>query len=330
MKDRLFAVSERLHGVGQAHARACAVDEKLRQRLPRHGRRAKEHAAEAIEAEPSAPAMVKREACRVVGRDHEADESKQAEAVVQNRRVVHPAAEVVKQLTYICRRQKVNLNKIDRAIGNQRTRLLCCEEMIFPNDSGYKRFYSPLFSARLCTNMALFALSKFDTPERLTVGIYDPDAQCTDLVSFVLKYTGNACIITDNEDVFYDELNTIAEETGACAVVTHHREQLSNCDLVIAPFEIEENLPVRNDAVILTNGRPKENIKGFVYFRYCFKMPNGFALLRPEGLSEEYFCSALYTLGSQYELGSIVPDLCRNDTEAQTVKSLCSYLARFA
>ena len=185
----------------------------------------------------------------------------------------------VKQLTYICRRQKVNLNKIDRAIGNQRTRLLCCEEMIFPNDSGYKRFYSPLFSARLCTN---------------------------------------------------DELNTIAEETGACAVVTHHREQLSNCDLVIAPFEIEENLPVRNDAVILTNGRPKENIKGFVYFRYCFKMPNGFALLRPEGLSEEYFCSALYTLGSQYELGSIVPDLCRNDTEAQTVKSLCSYLARFA
>ncbi len=177
----------------------------------------------------------------------------------------------VKQLAYICRRQKVNLNKIDRAIGNQRTRLLCCEEMTFPNDSGYKRFYSPLFSARLCTNMALFALSKFDTPERLTVGIYDPDAQCTDLVSFVLKYTGNACIITDNEDVFYDELNTIAEETGACAVVTHHREQLSNCDLVIAPFEIEENLPVRNDAVILTNGRPKENIKGFVYFRYCFK-----------------------------------------------------------
>ena len=40
----------------------------------------------------------------------------------------------VKQLTYICRRQKVNLNKIDRAIGNQRTRLLCCEEMTFPND----------------------------------------------------------------------------------------------------------------------------------------------------------------------------------------------------
>ena len=75
--------------------------------------------------------------------------------------------------------------------------------------------------------------SQFDTPERLTVGIYDPDAQCTDLVSFVLKYTGNVCIITDNEDVFYDELNTIAEETGACAVVTHHREQLSNCDLVI-------------------------------------------------------------------------------------------------
>ena len=66
---------------------------------PRHGCGSKEHAAEAIEAEPSAPAMVKREACRVIRRDHEADESKQAEAVVQNRGVVHPAAEVVKQLS---------------------------------------------------------------------------------------------------------------------------------------------------------------------------------------------------------------------------------------
>lgn len=88
--------------------------------------------------------------------------------------------------------------------------------------------------------MALFALSKFDTSERLTVGIYDPDAQCTDLVSFVLKYTGNVCIITDNEDVFYDELNTIAEETGACAVVTHHREQLSNCDLSLHRLKLKK------------------------------------------------------------------------------------------
>ena len=65
-------------------------------------------------------------------------------------------------------------------------------------------------------------------------------------------------------------------------------------------------------------------------FRGGGDLPGGGARGRPEGLSEEYFCSALYTLGSQYELGSIVPDLCRNDTEAQTVKSLCSYLARFA
>ena len=50
--------------------------------------------------------MVKREACRVVGRDHEADEREQAEAVVQNRRVVHPAAEVVKQLTYIVQNRR--------------------------------------------------------------------------------------------------------------------------------------------------------------------------------------------------------------------------------
>lgn len=102
----LFAVSERLHGIGQTHARACAVDEKAGKVLPRHGCGSKEHAAEAIEAEPSAPAVVKREARRVIRRDHKADECEQAEAVVQNRRVVHPAAEVVKQLTYIVQNRR--------------------------------------------------------------------------------------------------------------------------------------------------------------------------------------------------------------------------------
>ena len=55
-------------------------------------------------------------------------------------------------------------------------------------------------------------------------------------------------------------------------------------------------------------------------------MPNGFDALKPDELSEEYFCSALYTLGAQYELGSIVPLNCCGKYGSQTVNSLSELL----
>lgn len=244
--------------------------------------------------------------------------------------IKHARGVGVKQLTYINRSGRLCLDKIDKAIGSQRTRLLCCENICFPKNSGYKRFYSPLFSARLSGNMAVQALSLCKNAKKMNVAVYDPDAGSTGLAGSLLEYTNNVSVITDNPEPYYEEINAIADETGACAVVTHSRNQLLNCNLIVAPFEIEEKLPVSSETVVLTAARPKNNVSGLVYFRYNFKMPNGFALLKPEGLSEEYFCSALYTLAAQYELGSIVPDLCCNENEAQTVKSLCAYLERFA
>ena len=84
------------------------------------------------------------------------------------------------------------------------------------------------------------------------------------------------------------------------------------------------------EALVLTTGCPKVPSGGLVYYKYHLRMPNGFDLLKPKDFDEEYFCSALYTLASQYELGSIVPLLCRNYSSSQTVKSLCAYLNRFA
>ena len=64
----------------------------------------------------------------------------------------------LKHVTYISYSGQVKLDKTDKIIGSQRSRLLCSDKLIFPHHSGYKRFSSPSFSARLCTNTALSIL----------------------------------------------------------------------------------------------------------------------------------------------------------------------------
>ena len=85
-------------------------------------------------------------------------------------------------------------------------------------------------------------------------------------------------------------------------------------------------MPLNPSATVLTVGEPDAPLNGEIYFSYSFRMPNGFADIKPPELSEEYFCSALYTLGAQYELGTIVPLSCNGKTGAQTVKSLSNLL----
>ncbi len=236
----------------------------------------------------------------------------------------------VKHITYTSYNGKINIGKIDKYIGTQRNRLLCAEEYGFPKESGYKRFYSPKFASRLCTNMALKILEKCKNSENITLGLYDPEGSLHGYLARVLEFCCEVYVITDCTEGYRAELDAVMDEFGATAVITKQREELGRCDFIIAPDEIAENLPVREDALVLAARSPKVGTKGLVFSKYYFKMPNGFDKIKPPELSEDYFCSALYTLGSQYELGSIVPTMCSNGSSSQTVQSICAYLERFA
>ena len=232
----------------------------------------------------------------------------------------------IKHVTYTSYSGKVKLAKIDRIIGAQRNHLLCSENLKFPVNSGYKRFFSSEFTSRLCTNMALSVIKSSNCPENLKLGIYDPDGKTPDFLFCVLNYCSDVTVVTQNTEPYYCELRRAMDEFGASAVITSQIQDLDDCKLVVAPCVIKESLPVRGDAVVLTNGCPKVHMGGLIYYKYYLRMPNGFDLIKPNELDEEYFCSALYTLASQYELGSIVPTVCRNFSSSQTVKSLCAYV----
>lgn len=232
----------------------------------------------------------------------------------------------LKKITYTSYSGKIKLDKTDHIIGAQRSRLLCSDKLRFPEDSGYRRFYSTEFSARLCTNMALSILKEFKYPEKIKVGIYDPDGDSHDFLFHVLNLCSDVTVVTNNGEAYQYELDRAMDELGASAIVTKNTDDLSKCELVVAPCVIEEKLPLKSDTLVMTVENPKVPTSGLVYYKYYLKMPNGFDSIKPQELEEDYFCSALYTLAFQYELGSIVPTLCRNFSTSQTVKSLCAGL----
>ena len=219
---------------------------------------------------------------------------------------------------------EVKLEKADEAVGMQRGRLLCSDRLEFPPRSGYKRFSSAAFSSRLCTNFALSVLDGGQADVR--VALYDPDAACADLLPHLLACCGDVTAVTDCFEPYLCAADRALEELGAAAVITRRREELSGCGLVIAPRPVREPLPLCEKAVVLTAGKPLVSLNGSVLWRYHFKMPDGFADIKPEELSEEYFCSALYTLGSQFELGSIVPLSAQGERGSCDAKALAAIL----
>ena len=232
----------------------------------------------------------------------------------------------LRHITYTSYSGEVRLDRADRIIGAQRSQLLCSEKLIFPMRSGYRRFFSRSFSSRLCTNMALEALRLCPTAADLRCGIYDPKGVASDYLLHSLNYCVNPVVIEGDNGIYSLAGERALTELGAPVTVTRNLSELERCDFVLAPSGINAPLPLKPEAVVLTAGEPSTQINGEVYYSYSFRMPNGFDALKPDELSEEYFCSALYTLGAQYELGSIVPQSCVGKCGSQTVNSLAELL----
>lgn len=227
----------------------------------------------------------------------------------------------IRKITYYAYGEKIKYDKIFQIAGDSSYNILCSESLKFPENCELKRFDDKTFLKRLCTNFALAVLSKSDNSEKLKIGLYDPDGVQFDLLPHLMNYSSNVAVVTNSPNNYYDVLEVIMEEMGACAIVTMNENELKNCDLVIAPQRINRLIEFNEKALILTVGRPKVDVKGNLYYKYYIKMPNGFDRIKPEDLSNEYFCSALYYVAKQHRLGSIIPQLCGNFSFTQTVKS---------
>lgn len=224
---------------------------------------------------------------------------------------------------------RVKLDKLDCILGANHKNILCPDNIKFPIESGFHKFESDIFASRLCTNMGLEILRNCHFTDDIHLGIYDTNGNSADFLLYALKYCSNITIITNAREIYSEQLDRAMNELGATAVISDKDEDLTDCNFIIAPEIINHTLPIKSESVVLTNRKPSAYISASVYYNYIFKVPNGFDKIKPAELSDEYFCSALYILENQYELGSIIPKMCCNSSVSQTVKSLSAYMDTF-
>lgn len=227
---------------------------------------------------------------------------------------------------YITKNGRINLDKLNKIVGNQRSRILCCNNISFPNESGFIKFNSNALRTRLCTNMAYGIISSIPNAVKLNIGIYDLNAEISDFLMLALECCKNVTVVTNEYETYRCRLDMALDEMGATAIVTNRPEDLSECDLVIASGEITESLPVKNNTVILASAKPKARQNGTVYYKYYFKIPEIIEKIKPEELDTEYFCSALYSLEGMHSLGSVMPYLCTGNNCSQTLKSMSAII----
>lgn len=233
----------------------------------------------------------------------------------------------LRHITYTSRNGKVDWGRLNVMIGNQRNHLLCSEQIILPGEIGFRRFQNNEFKIRLASNLAIYILSKLED-NNIKTGLYDVKGEHAEILPYVIKYTANPVVITDNPAGYECVIDRIYEETGATVQLTNNRINLMDCPMIIAPEQICENLPLSGDTIVLCSTSPAVCLPGMVYYNYHFRMPNQFAEIKPEELNEEYFCGALYTKADQFELGSIVPTFCSNPNSTQTRASILDYLQK--
>ncbi len=232
----------------------------------------------------------------------------------------------LRHVHYINRTGKVDWNRLGRIIDSGRKGILCSDEVVFPEDSGFTRFENGEFKSRLCVNLGLFVENRLGG--RVPLAFYDPRGENTALIKDVVSCCGDVTVVTDNLTLYNERCEELTGELGASVHCSENRALLGNCPLVLAPTRINGLLPLSDEAVVLTSAPPTVCVHGFVYFDYSFRMPNFFDRIKPDDLSEEYFAGALYSRAYQRELGSIVPTSCSNLTSSQTASSIEKYLLR--
>lgn len=204
--------------------------------------------------------------------------------------------------------KKINWKRIKNTIGSARHELLCAENTELPENMGFSRFNSKQLIKRLSENTAMSALINAKiNPRKLKLTLYDKRGQYSDFAQLLTGFTTNLKVITGAMDFYTDETDRIMEEQGCCVTAYDDIRRGFPCDVFLSPELIDRYIPSSAETLIITSCKPAVPIKGKIIFDYNFDLPDCYKQLKPESIDDKYFACALYSKGSVYNLGSVVP-----------------------
>lgn len=230
-------------------------------------------------------------------------------------------------ITYYKYKDKIKWSKIRELVGNEGKYILCSKDILFPPNSGLKRYKTNLLKERIVENTALEIIKRCkNSAENIEVGLYDPDGKKSHIIKDLLKYVGKLTIVTNATEDYYEVYKKIICDTGAVIVLKKNVTALKGCNIVIAPQKIKESLPVNDNTVVLTSEQPAVCQTGIVYSSYIVALSESYKKIKPHSLSDEYFAQALYDKGRQYRLGSVLPILCISNSGNATIDGISSFI----
>lgn len=225
--------------------------------------------------------------------------------------------------------RNVKWEKIKELAGNESKNILCNKNVVFPQDSGLRRYTTNLLKERIAENTAIEVLKKCKVPtENIEIGLYDPNGKKTELVENLMKYTGRLTVVTDAKSDYYKVYKHIIRNTGAVLLLKKDVSSLRDCNIVIAPHKIKEILPIKDETIVFTSENPAVCQNGRVYSRYIVVLNESYKEIKPHSLSDEYFAQALYDKGRQHRLGSVLPILCISEGLNSTIDEISDFLSK--
>lgn len=242
-------------------------------------------------------------------------------------RVEHRYCDAVtlKCVIYEHYRGKINWSSIDRFVKAQRNRVLCAPDMEIAPASGYKRFESTELNRRMCENAALYLLRTLGE-QKITTVLVDEDGDCAGLCDYLAEYGDPVCVLSAATQIYAAQAEYLLNEKGAALKLCQDKNCLADADLIIAPGRLEEELPCRANALILTGEAPAVKQNAVTVYEYFFELPSKYREICPDFLDEMYFASALYAMAGARELGSEVFSRCGDGVTIHTRGSLIEVL----
>lgn len=235
----------------------------------------------------------------------------------------------VKLIHYTSPRDTVNWRRIYRCLDQKSVLLYSCSTPL-PNEFRTMVFEPSDFRLRMCINMFIEVLSLMEkVPSNLSIGIYDPLGEYTDVAEYLLRFSDKVLAVTFNKDIYSREARRILWETGAVLRVSKNVSALSECGFILALRPFSEYFTPMTKAVVLTIGDNARGLACRVYNKYDFRLPEEFLSFCPEGIEKDYPIGVLYSLYGFHSLGSLVPYMATGVSDVQTCTSLRSYFYEF-
>ena len=235
---------------------------------------------------------------------------------------------LVRNLRYISRKKQVNWQAVFARAGYDSKSLVCSSEVVFPKNSGLCRFDSTVFYKAMTENFALAILKEMENPQKIKIAFFDFDGERRLFAERLCQLSDNFIIITREKGKYLNLSEKMMNELGVSLVITSRIERMNDADFVIAPSRIRKITSFRKKALVLTGERPCIDISAQCYYKYRTEAPNEYKHLIPDCIDEDYFLSALYSIGRQYNLSNLIPKVAYNENSTCTVKSMAKYLDR--